>query len=126
MNLWRWHHPWQWRVQSWKVPQGTIFDHNGFIAYLEKRLNVTFKDARAYTTEPNLGGTWVGGGLDGLSLSAYMHPTKSQSACFYCGGFLAGKVLPENRVIAEPGWWAVAFGNYTCHEFWDYACHNVH
>ena len=101
---------WQWTVTSWTVPKNTKFDEKVCIDYLQKRLNVTFKSHYVQKVDVS-GGTWIRGTADGLSLSAFMHPTKSHRAGVYCGR--TEEVLPENPWNSGPGLWAIAFGNAT-------------
>ena len=98
------------QVTSWTAPKGTSCDEDGCIDHIQERLRVTFKSAKITTKEVN-GGTWICGTLDDLDFSAFMHPTKNHSVGIDCGKI--GKVLPENPVNAEPGVWAIVFGNAT-------------
>ena len=99
---------WVSTVRSWAVPKGTTFDEKGLIEYIQKKIPWNIKSYQVRKTEVD-GGVWIRGTAHGKYISAYWHPTKSHTAAVYSGG--KGIVLPETPEIAEPGCWAVAFGN---------------
>ena len=101
---------WRYVVVNWIVPKDTGFEENAIIDHLENRLNVKAKSYQIQKTEEK-GGTWIRGTVNGLHLSAFMHPTKRHTAGIFT--VFAQKVLPEKRLVAKPGDWAVAFGNTT-------------
>ena len=114
-------HPWRRSVMGWTVPKGTSFDEKGCIDHIQKKLNVTFKSHQIKKTEAR-GGTWIRGTVDGLELSAYMHPTKNHTAGIYCGK--TGMIEPAKPAIAEPGCWAVAFGN-AMSSYWNHYLYKI-
>ena len=108
-----WTSPWRVEVISQRHPKDGFFDEKGCIAYFEKVVRTSFKSYHLKKTEAD-GGTWIRGTVDGwMSISAFMHPTKRHRSGVYCGRY--GYVEPNSQynLIAEPGDWAVAFGNAT-------------
>ena len=98
---------WLYRVEDLAVPKGTTFDEKGLIEYIKKRCNVAIKSYQIRKTVVD-GGVWICGKADGKYISAYWHPTKPHAAAVYSRSF---GILPKRLKIAEPGCWAVAFGN---------------
>ena len=101
---------WVRTVRSWAVPKGTTFDEKGLIEYIKKRFrrdNVAIKSYQIRKTVVD-GGVWICGKADGKCISAYWHPTKPHAAAVYTRSY---GIVPKRPKIAEPGCWAVAFGN---------------
>ena len=95
-------------VFGWIFGRGVRFDENKFLDQLETKLGRNFQ-TRKFTRSQVEGGVWIRGNADELTLSAFVHPSKSHSVGIRSGA--TSKILPEKIEVAPPGCWAVAFGN---------------